>query len=75
MPHCSSLNVFQVKHHLVLEYNINLAFLVLLKTEGRAIQSHPVIGSFVLLIPASLILHSKTYISPYRAGEAPAYRG
>jgi hypothetical protein len=32
-----------VKHHLILEYNINLAFLVLLKAEGRAIHDHPVI--------------------------------
>ena len=38
---------FQAKMHLILEYDINLAFLALLKAEGKPLLNHPVVGLFI----------------------------
>ena len=38
-----------MKYHLLLDYNINLTFFLLLKTEGRSIIGHPVLERLVFL--------------------------
>ena len=39
------ISLLEAKMHLVLEYDIHLAYLALRKAEGHSIKDHPVVGA------------------------------
>ena len=43
------MSYFEVKFHLLLSYCINVSFYLLLKTEGKPVQDHPVIEQLVYI--------------------------
>ena len=40
------VSLLEAKTQLLLDYNIHLTFLMLLKSEGKTIVGHPVLGAF-----------------------------
>jgi len=49
LPTSNGISLLEVKFHLLLSYCINIAFYLLLKTEGRSVRDHPVIEHLVRL--------------------------
>jgi len=47
LPTCSGLSFLEAKHQLLLSYCTNIAFYIVLKSEGRRVEDHPVVERLV----------------------------